>query len=177
MALHKWSLDTSHSTVGFWIRHLMVSKIRGAFTNWTGTFELDEHDPGRFNVDVKIDAASIDTKEPSRDVHLRSADFFDVERFPHIGFRSTSLSRAGEEYDVRGELTIRGITRPVSLHVLDGGRARHPMLGDLRAGFSAHTSIQRADFGLTWNSVLESGGLALGDKVEIDIELQAFRPA
>jgi polyisoprenoid-binding protein YceI len=176
MAVQKWSLDTSHSTVGFWIRHLMVSKIRGAFTSWTGTFDLDDQDPGRFNVDVKIDAASIDTKEPQRDMHLRSADFFDVERFPHIAFRSTSLALHGDKYDVLGDLTIRGITRPVSLQVVDGGRARHPTLGDLRAGFSAHTSIQRAEFGLTWNSVLDTGGLALGDQVEIDIELQAFRP-
>ncbi len=176
MALHRWSLDTSHSTVGFWIRHLMVTKIRGAFTSWTGTFDLDDQDPARFALDVKIEASSIDTKEPQRDMHLRSSDFFDVEKFPHIAFRSSTLARQGEEYDVQGELTIRGITRPVSLHVTDGGRARHPTLGDLRAGFSAHTSINRAEFGLTWNSVLDSGGLALGEKVEIDIELQAFRP-
>jgi polyisoprenoid-binding protein YceI len=177
MPAHKWSLDTSHSTVGFWIRHLMVTKIRGAFTNWSGTFELDEQNPSRFNIEVNIEAASIDTKEPQRDMHLRSGDFFDVEHFPRIAFRGNSLARHGEDYDVAGDLTIRGITRPVMLQVVDGGRARHPTLGDIRAGFSAHTSIQRAEFGLTWNSVLDSGGLALGDKVEIDIEVQAFRPA
>jgi polyisoprenoid-binding protein YceI len=177
MAAQKWSLDTAHSTVGFWIRHLMVTKIRGAFTNWTGAFELDEQDPTRFNIAVQIDAASIDTKEPQRDMHLRSADFFDVAKYPQIAFKSSFLARqANEQYSVRGDLTIRGVTRPVTLQVLDGGRARHPTLGDMRAGFSAHTSIQRGDFGLVWNSVLEGGGLALSDKVEIDIEVQAFRP-
>ena len=178
MAVQKWTIDTGHSTVGFWVRHLMVTKIHGAFTKWIGSVELDEEEPTRSSVEVQIDVASIDTKEAQRDAHLRSPDFFDAEKHPHITFKSTSIERAGEgHFYVKGDLTIRGVTRSITLDVEDGGRAKHPMTGDARAGFSAHTSIKRADFGLTWNAMLDAGGVAVGDKVEINTEIQAFRPA
>lgn len=178
MTAHQWMFDTAHSTVGFWVRHLMVTKVHGAFTKWTGTLELDEQDPARSHVEVEIDVASIDTKEPQRDAHLRSADFFEVEKYPRMTFKSSSIERVGDgRFKITGDLTIRGNTRSVSLDVEDGGRAKHPMTGDLRAGFSAHTSFKRSEFGLTWNAVLEAGGVAVSDKVEINLEIQAFRPA
>jgi polyisoprenoid-binding protein YceI len=178
MAVQQWSLDLAHSIVGFWVRHLMVTKIHGKFNRWSGTLEIDEQDPSRCKVEVQIETASVDTNEPQRDGHLRSADFFEVDKYPHITFKSTSVGRTGEgRYELRGDLTIRGITRPVKLDVEDAGRAKHPMTGDLRAGFSARTSIQRSDFGLKWNALLEAGGVAVSDKVEIDLEIQAFRPA
>ena len=127
---------------------------------------------------MEIDAASIDTREAQRDGHLRSPDFFDVEKHPRITFKSTSVERAGEgRFRVTGDSTIRGVTRSVTLDVEDAGRAKHPMTGDLRAGFSAHASIKRSDFGLTWNVVLEAGGVTVSDKVEIDLEIQAFAQA
>jgi polyisoprenoid-binding protein YceI len=177
MALQKWSLDTAHSIVGFSVRHLMVSKVHGSFTKWSGTLDFDEQDPTHARVEVQIDAASVDTNEAQRDGHLRSADFFDVEHHPQIVFKSTSIERAGSSarYKVSGDLTIRGVTRSIQLDVEDGGRAKHPMTGDQRAGFSAHTSILRSDFGLKWNAVLEAGGVAVSDKVEINLEIQAFR--
>jgi polyisoprenoid-binding protein YceI len=178
MAAHAWKIDTVHSTVGFWVRHLMVTKVHGTFTKWSGTLELDDQDPARSRVDVQIEAASIDTKEAQRDGHLRSPDFFDAEKYPQITFKSTSVESAGDgKYHVTGDLTLHGVTHPVKLEVEDGGRAKHPMAGDLRAGFSAHTSIKRSDFGLTWNAALETGGFAVSDKVEINVEIQASRPA
>lgn len=178
MAVQQWSLDAAHSIVGFWVRHLMVTKIHGKFNRWAGTLEIDDQEPARSRVEVQIETASIDTNEPQRDGHLRSGDFFEVDRYPQITFKSTSVERTGEgRYRVYGDLTIRGVTRQVKLEVEDAGRARHPMTGDLRAGFSARTSIQRADFGLTWNALLEAGGVAVSDKVEIELEVQAFRPA
>jgi polyisoprenoid-binding protein YceI len=178
MTVQEWSLDSTHSSVGFWVRHLMVTKIRGTFNRWTGTIQIDERDPSLCRVDVRIEAASVDTNEPQRDGHLRSADFFEVDRYPHITFKSTSIERAAEgQYRLLGDLTIRGVTREVALEVEDCGRAKHPMTGDSRAGFSARTSIRRADFGLTWNALLETGGVAVSDKVEIDLEIQALRAA
>jgi polyisoprenoid-binding protein YceI len=178
MGKHEWSLDTSHSAVGFWVRHLMISKVRGIFGKWGGTIELNEADPTRSHVEVQIEAASIDTQQSQRDDHLRSADFLDAGNFPTIAFKSTAVERVREHhYRVLGELTIRDVTRKVELAVEDSGRSKHPMTGDLRAGFSATATIQRSDFGLTWNAVLETGGVALSDDVNIELELQAFRPA
>ncbi len=178
MAQNEWQFDTVHSTVGFWVRHLMVTKVHGSFTKWSGKLSLDDQDPQKSTVEVQIDAASIDTKEPQRDGHLRSADFFDAEKFPHITFKSTQIEAAGEgNYHVTGDLTIRGVTHPIKLEVEDNGRSKHPMAGDLRAGFSAHGSIKRSDFGLSWNAALETGGVVVSDKVEIVLEVQAFRPA
>ena len=108
MTAQKWMLDTAHSTVGFWVRHLMVTKVHGAFTKWSGTIEIDDRDPARSRVEVQIETASIDTREPQRDAHLRSPDFFDVEKYPHITFRSTSMERAGEgRFQVTGDKISR----------------------------------------------------------------------
>jgi polyisoprenoid-binding protein YceI len=174
MALEKWNFDLAHSSVGFWVRHLMISKVHGRFTKWTGEIAFDAEDPSKSSVEVQIDAASIDTQEAQRDGHLKSADFFDVEKFPHITFKSTSVTGKSEAFDAHGDLTLHGVTHPVVLHVEYAGRTKHPMGGE-RAGFSAHTSINRKDYGLHWNMVLEAGGVGVGDKVEINLEIQATK--
>jgi polyisoprenoid-binding protein YceI len=177
MALEEWEFDLVHSSIGFSVRHLMVSKVRGRFARWSGKLEFDEQAPTSSRAELLIEAASIDTQEPQRDAHLRSPEFLDAERFPSLTFKSTSVEQAGEEgFRVRGDLTIRGMTRPVVLEVEYGGRAQDPW-GGQRVGFSARTSLNRKDFGLGWNQVLETGGVVVGDKVEIALEVEAVRKA
>ena len=175
MSKEKWGFDIAHSSVNFWIRHLMVSKVHGRFAQWNGAFELDEANPAASHVEVQIETSSIDTKELQRDTHLRSPDFFNVEKYPHITFRSTGVEAAsGEEYRVTGDLTICGTTRSVVLDVEYAGRVKDPWGGE-RAGFTAKTTINRKDFGLTWNKAIEAGGVMVGDKVEISIEVEAVK--
>lgn len=170
---NRFEFDTAHSTIGFSIRHLMVSKVRGAFTQWSGSLAFDENDLANAEVNVEIQAASIDTHEKQRDDHLRSADFFDAANHPRLTFRAKGAQKTGEgRYRVSGELTIRGTTRPVDLEVEYNGRAKDPWGGE-RVGFEAHTSINRKDFGLTWNQALETGGVLVGEKIEINLEVQA----
>ena len=171
-----WSFDTSHSSIGFSVRHLMISKVRGHFDKWEGTFDYDETDPTRSKLSVRIDAASIDTRDEKRDAHLRSPDFFDVEKFPALTFESTGITRDGDDYVVAGDLTIHGITRAVQLNVEGLGRVKDPWGGE-RVGFSASTSVNRKDFGLVWNVALETGGVVVGEKVEIGIEIEAIQAA
>jgi polyisoprenoid-binding protein YceI len=172
-----WTIDTVHSSIGFRVRHMVISKVNGRFTRWSGTLVLDGENLAGSRVDVTIDAASVDTHEPQRDAHLRSADFFDAETFPTLEFRSRRVERKGEDrYRVSGDLTIHGVTREVVLEVEEGGRVRDPW-GNERIGFLAKTTIDRRDFGLTWNQVLEAGGLAVSEKVEIEIEVEAVKQA
>jgi polyisoprenoid-binding protein YceI len=175
MSKEKWGFDIAHSSVNFWVRHLMVSKVHGRFPQWTGSFEFDEGNPGASHVEIQIDASSVDTKEPKRDAHLRSPDFLDVEKHPHILFRSTEVvASGGEGYRVTGDLTICGKTNPVVLDVEYSGRVKDPWGGE-RMGFTAKTSISRKDYGLTWNQAIEAGGVMVGDKVEITIEIEAVK--
>jgi polyisoprenoid-binding protein YceI len=175
MATSHWDFDLSHSSINFHVRHLMVSKVHGRFTKWTGTLELDDEDLTRSRVEVTIDAASIDTKEDKRDAHLRSPDFLDVEKYPTITFKSTQIVREGDDrYTLVGDLTIHGVTREVKLEVEGGARVNDPW-GGTRTGFSARTSISRKDFGLTWNVALEAGGFLVGDKVDITLEIEAVK--
>lgn len=177
MALEKWTFDPVHSHVGFSVRHLMISKVNGQFKKWTGTMETDEADPSASHVEVEIDTASIDTQEAQRDEHLRSADFLDSANHPKMTFQSTSVSKTGDnEFKVAGNLTIRGVTRPVVLETEYSGRQKDPWGGE-RAGFSAKTAIDRKDFGLTFNMPLEGGGVVVGDKVTITLEAQAVKAA
>ncbi len=177
MTTTKWNFDLSHSSVNFHVRHLMVSKVHGRFSLWGGSLEIDNDDITKSKVDVSIDATSVDTKEEKRDAHLRSADFFDVEKFPALTFKSTSVEKVGdEEIAVTGDLTIHGVTKSVKLAVELGGVAKDPW-GGTRTGFSAKTSINRKDFGLGWNSVLETGGVLVGEKVEITLEIEAVQAA
>jgi polyisoprenoid-binding protein YceI len=175
--LNKWDFDLSHSSVSFHVRHLMISKVHGRFASWTGTLELDEQDLTKSRLEVTIDAASVDTKEPKRDDHLRSADFFDVEKYPTLTFTSKEIKRAGDDrYLVAGDLTIHGITKAVTLEVEGGEQVKDPW-GDTRTGFSAKTQVNRKDFGLTWNLALEAGGFVVGDKIEIGLEIEAVKKA
>jgi polyisoprenoid-binding protein YceI len=175
MALEQWGFDLAHSSVSFWVRHLMVSKVHGRFTTWKGALAFDEKQPATARLDVEIDAASIDTREPQRDAHLQSPDFLDVAKYPHITFKSASATPTGAgRFQVKGDLTIRGTTRPVTLEVEYAGRVKDPWGGE-RAGFSARTTISRKDFGLAWNQLLEGGGFVVDDKVEISIEAEAVR--
>lgn len=170
-----WAIDQAHTTAEFEVRHLMITKVRGRFTDVAGTIHLDEDDVTRSSVEVSIDAASIDTGSSDRDAHLRSADFFEVESYPSIRFRSRKVeARDDSGLRVTGDLTIRDVTREVVLEVEDTGRASDPW-GNDRAAFSARTRIDRRDFGLTWNAALESGGVMVGHDVTITLEVQAVR--
>lgn len=173
MSTRTVSIDTSHSSVGFAVRHLMISKVRGTFARWQGTITLDD-DLARSSVEVKIEAASIDTKDEKRDAHLRSADFFDADTYPRMTFASKRVEVVGPRLHVTGDLTIRGTTREVVLRVEQLGLAKDPW-GNQRAAFSASTSIDRKDFGLHWNQVLEAGGVMVGDKVEITLDVEAVQ--
>lgn len=174
MATNVWDIDTSHSAIHFWVRHLVISKVHGRFAKWTGTVNLDEQDLPGSSVDVRIEAASIDTQVADRDAHLKSGDFLDVANHPELAFRSRRIERAGEAYRVIGDLTIRGTTREVVLEADFAGLAKDPW-GNQRAGFSAKTAIDRRDYGLIWNAALETGGVLVGEKVEISIELEAVK--
>lgn len=168
-----WTIDTSHSGIHFTVRHMVVSKVRGAFGRWEADLAFDEKDPAASKVSVRIDASSIDTREPKRDAHLRSADFFDVEQFPTLSFESTKVEPAGDgAYRVTGELTLHGVTKEVVLDAEYLGANKDPW-GKTRIGFSASTKIQRKDFGLGWNQVLEAGGVLVGETVEIALDVQA----
>jgi len=170
-----WALDGSHSHVGFKVRHLM-SKVRGRFSDVEATVTIAEQ-PLDSRVEVTVDLASIDTRDANRDAHLRSADFFDVDRNPTMTFRSTGLRQVGEDrYDLDGDLTIAGVTRPLTLQVTFEGLAVDPW-GNERAGFSATGRINREAFGLTWNQALETGGLLVGKDVDLEIEAELVRQA
>lgn len=166
-----WKIDSSHSTVEFVGRHLMVSKVRGRFTDLDGSIRVAEV-PAESSVEVVINTDSLDSRDPQRDAHLRSDDFFDVERFPTIAFRSTKVEGEGHVWRVTGDLTIRDMTRPVVLDVEYGGVVADPF-GGRRTGFSASAELDREDWGLTWNVALEAGGLLVSKKVRIEIEIEA----
>ncbi|HKY76934.1 MAG TPA: YceI family protein [Acidimicrobiia bacterium] len=169
-----YALDASHSQVGFAVRHVMVSKTRGRFSDFAGTVEIGEN-PLESSVAVTIQTASIDTRDEQRDGHLRSGDFFDAEAFPTMTYESRSVRQVGEgRYIVDGDLTIKGVTKPVPLELTFEGGAADPW-GGTRIGFSAKAELDREAFGLTWNQALETGGVLVGKTVKIDIEAEAVR--
>ncbi|RMG26855.1 MAG: polyisoprenoid-binding protein [Armatimonadetes bacterium] len=175
MAIEKWQFDNVHSSINFSVRHMMISRVRGRFEKWTGTLLFDEENPTQSQVEVTIDAASTNTQEQQRDDHLRSPDFLDVQNYPNITFKSTAFEPAGENrFRVVGDLTIHGVTKPVTLDVEFHGRGKDPWGGE-RIGFSAKTKINRKDFGLEWNQILETGGVLVGEEVEIEIEVEAVK--
>ncbi|HTT70130.1 MAG TPA: YceI family protein [Anaeromyxobacteraceae bacterium] len=177
MATENWQVDLAHSSIGFSVRHMVISKVRGRFTRWSAKLTLDPKGLDRTTVEVDIEAASIETGVSDRDNHLRSADFLDAERSPKLTYRSRRVEMLSpERLRVVGDLAIRGVTREVVLEVEYGGRGKDPW-GNERAGFTATTSLNRKDFGLTWNQALETGGVLVADRVDIEIELQAIRPA
>lgn len=163
-----WTLDMSHSDIGFTVRHAGISRVRGRFSDASATAHVrDSLKDSSLHATVKT--ASFDSGEPNRDAHVRGADFFDVENFPEMTFRATGVEGDGEDYTLTGDLTIRGITKPVELEVEFTGVAVDPF-GATRAGFSAETEISRKEFGLTWNAALEAGGFLVSDKVKINLE-------
>ena len=168
-----WTIAPSHSVVGFTVRHLMVSKVRGRFGEFSGTLEIGA-DRLASSVEATIDTASIDTADEKRDAHLRSADFFDVEAFPTMRFRSRGLREQGDTRILLGDLTIKDITRPVELKLELEGVAGDPW-GGTRAGFTAETVINRRDFGLDWNVALDTGGVLVGEQVTIGMDIQAVK--
>jgi polyisoprenoid-binding protein YceI len=170
-----WTLDSAHSIAEFGVKHMMVSTTKGRFSNISGTIELDENDLTQSTVEVTIDAASINTFDEKRDTHLKSADFLDTERFPTITFKSTKVEPNGKDrLRVFGDLTIKDVTLPVELDTAFNGREKTPWGSEVIA-YSAQTTIDRKDFGLTWNVGLETGGLLVGDRVKIAIEAEASR--
>ncbi|MCO7202303.1 YceI family protein [Microbacterium sp. CnD16-F] len=165
-----WILDASHSEVGFSVRHMMISKVRGHFNVKEATLVAPEN-PLEATLEAKVDAASLDTKDEGRDGHLRSADFFDVETYPEITFTSTGVRVEGGDFLVDGDLTIKDVTKPVTFEVDFGGFGTDPW-GNYKAGATAKTVINREDFGLTWNAALETGGVLVGKDVTIELDLQ-----
>lgn len=173
----RWVIDSSHSSIAFVARHMMISKVRGHFRTFSGIVRIAE-DPEQSSVQATVDAASIDTGDPDRDAHLRSADFLDVDRFPHILYHSTSVRAVGDKWEVSGDLTLRDVTRPVVFVVEFCGTAVDPW-GNTRVGLLGTTEIDREDFQVTWNQVLEAGGFLVGKgvKVEVDVEAVFEQPA
>jgi polyisoprenoid-binding protein YceI len=170
-----FTLDASHSHVGFAVRHMMVSNVRGEFTKLAGSVTYDPDKPEATRVDVNIDVASVNTREEKRDAHLRSGDFFDAENFPHITFVSKSARRRDDGLEVTGDLTIHGTTREVKLAVDDITAEHTDPWGNKRIGASARTKIRRSDFGMRWNAALEAGGVLVGDEVSIELEVELIR--
>ena len=177
MANENWQVDGAHSAVNLTVRHMVISKVRGRFTRWNAKLALDTADLARSAVEVEIEAASIDTGVADRDAHLRSADFLHAEKYPTLRYRSRRVEAPSKDHlRVIGDLTIRDVTREVVLDVEYGGQGKDPW-GNQRAGFTATASLNRKEFGLTWNQALEAGGVLVADRVDIEIELQAIRQA
>lgn len=168
-----WKIDPAHSAAEFKVKHMMITHVKGQFTELSGALTLDESDVTKSKVEASINAASIHTREPQRDGHLKSADFFDVEKFPTLTFKSTGVTRKGEgELSVAGDLAIHGVTRPVVFHVEGPTAPAKDPWGNTRIGLTATTKINRKDFGLTWNASLETGGFLVGEEVTITLDAE-----
>lgn len=171
-----WKVDPAHSTAEFKIRHMMISNVKGHFSGITGSLMLNEADVTRSAVDASIGVASLNTREPQRDAHLKSADFFDAEKFPKLSFKSTRVTRDAQgELLVTGDLNIHGVTRSVVFTVESLSEPAKDPWGNTRVGLSATTKINRKDFGLTWTAALETGGVLVGDEVTISLDVQFIK--
>lgn len=173
----EYTLDPSHSRIGFVARHAMVTKVRGAFNEFTGSAKLDGENPSNSTASVNIKVDSIDTRNADRDAHLRSNEFLKIEEFPEITFVSTEVARTGEDtFDLTGDLTVRGVTRSVTVPFEYQGAAKDPF-GNDRIGFEGSATISRKDFGVTWNAALETGGVLVSDKIVLEFEISAIKNA
>lgn len=171
-AVQTWSLDASHSNVEFAVKHLMIAKVKGRFSQVAGALTADLDDPSNFSLDVTVDVASIDTRQEQRDAHLRSPDFFDAEKWPTMRFVGKRVEdRSGDDFRLVGDLTIRDVTREVTLDVTNEGTVTDPW-GNARIGFSARGKLDRTDFGLTWNQALEAGGFVVSDEIRISVDAE-----
>ncbi|MCY0875007.1 MAG: YceI family protein [Firmicutes bacterium] len=177
MAKTNWTVDAAHSSVEFSVKHMMIATVKGNFGAFEASISADAHDLTTADIEFTIDVASIDTRNQDRDNHLRSGDFLDVENHPKMVFKSTSITkRADGEYDVTGDLTLRGTTKPVTLVATFEGEGKDPW-GNQKVGFSAEGSLNRSDFGLTYNAALETGGVLIGDKIKISVLIEAAHAA
>jgi polyisoprenoid-binding protein YceI len=170
-----YSIDSAHSAAQFSVRHLMVSNVRGEFSKLTGKVVYDDARPAATTVEASVDVSTVSTREPQRDTHLKSPDFFDVAKYPSFTFKSTSVKKTSQGLDVTGELTIHGISKPVVLHVSGITREIKDPFGLLRRGATATTVINRKDFGMTWNKNLDGGGVVVGDEVTITLDIEVTR--
>jgi polyisoprenoid-binding protein YceI len=172
-AVSTWNIDPAHSVAEFKVKHMMISNVKGQFAKVSGVLHHDESDPTKSRVEASIDAASLNTREEQRDAHLKSPDFFHVEQHPTLSFKSNRITQKGDgELSVAGDLTIRGVTRPVVFSVEGPTPPAKDPWGNTRIGLSATTKINRKDFGLTWNAALETGGILVGDEVTITLDVQ-----
>ncbi|MFI2368822.1 YceI family protein [Streptomyces sp. NPDC018833] len=172
-----YTIDPAHSSIGFTVRHAMVTNVRGGFGSYEGALSLDGIDPSRSSASIDVDIASVDTGIADRDGHLRSGDFFDAEKFPKMTFRSTAAEQlGGDRYRITGDLTIKDVTRPLSIDLEFQGSATD-VYGNERAGFEGSTEILRSDWGLTWNAALEAGGVMVSDKVKLTFDISAIKNA
>jgi len=170
-----YEIDPKHTAAQFKVRHLMISNVKGEFDRVRGSVDFDPANLSSARVEAIIDVASVSTREPDRDAHLRSPDFFDAAKFPEISFRSTSVSTHGEGYKVTGDLTMHGVTKPVTLEVESVSPEINDGYGSLRRGLTAHTHIDRRDFGLNFNIPMDGGGLAVGHSININIDVEIMR--
>ena len=171
-----WTIDAAHSRLGFSVRHAGIATVRGSFAGFEGQLVLDGTNPANSTASATIDATSFTTGNEQRDGHVKSPDFLDVEKYPTLTFASTEVRPDGEDYVLVGDLTIHGVTQPVEIKVEVEGQAVDPF-GNTRVGFSGETQINRKDFGLTWNAALETGGLLVGEKVKITLDISAIKAA
>lgn len=173
MAKAKWVLDKAHSEVNFTVRHMMIARVNGTFREFNAEIEFDPEDLTTADVKFTVDVASIDTRNEDRDNHLKSADFFDVEKYPELTFVAKEIVKMNDqEYEVKGELTMHGVTKPETFKVTYGGVAKDPFTGVEKAGISVSGKINRTDYGLTWNQALETGGVLVSEDVNIDVHLE-----
>ena len=172
-----WNIDPVHSSVSFSIKHMMIAKVHGGFEKVSGSLIFDADKLSQSKIDVTIDAASINTREPQRDTHLKSADFFDVEEYPTLTFKSKRFEGAAGEFKIVGDLSIHGVTKEVILDVEGPSVELKDPYGNIKIGASATTKIKRKDFGLTWNAALEAGGVLVGDDVSITLDIQFVKQA
>lgn len=177
MAKTKWSVDAAHSGIDFSVRHMVIAKVKGAFHTYEASIDADPEDLTSADIAFSVDTSSVDTRNADRDNHLRSADFLDVENHPKMTFQSTRIVKTGEgAYDITGDLTLHGVTRSETFAASYEGQGKDPW-GNEKVGFSAQGAIKRSDYGLTWNAALETGGVLVGDEVQISLELEAVKQA
>ncbi|WP_168123113.1 YceI family protein [Paenibacillus sp. HB172176] len=173
MAKVQWAVDASHSAVDFSVRHMMIAKVKGSFHGFEANVAADVNDLTTADISFKIDLSTVDTRNGDRDAHLKSADFFDIEKYPTLDFKATSIiPEGGGDYKVTGDVTLHGVTRSETFDVTFEGEGKDPW-GNAKAGFSATGTIKRSDYGLTYNAALETGGVLIGDDVKISLEIEA----
>ncbi len=177
MTLSKWKVDPTHSGVEFSVKHMMIARVKGSFKNFEASIEADPADLTTADIEFKVDLSSVDTGSADRDTHLKSGDFFDVEKYPHMTFKSTEISKKNEdEYNVTGDLTLHGHTQPVTFTATFEGEGKDPW-GNHVAGFAAEGKVNRTEFGLTYNAALETGGVLVGEDVKVSLQIEAAKQA